>query len=298
MFSPLTDRVVSSPQRSSRQGATIDTMLWHHQAGTDSEGVLRAMASGSRQVSANYVITNEGEIVGVVDEGDRAWTSGSPYDSGKGAAWDRRSITVEVENQSLAPDYRISPAAAEACAKLAADLYDRRGIKLDRSHHLGHRELWEKYQASYPTVCPGGLSVSAIVERAIIITKGTEPTMKLVRATSAAAATATAPAIISRQRYLIGELTSAAVPTAAYSAVYGPSVELSAAEIQTLIAAASARRAQITQGLTVTTDLAPVLQAIAAGEQQDVAAVAAVLAKLDGVDEATAATLAARLARA
>jgi len=165
-YSPLAARVVKTRQKSSRNGATVDTVLWHHQAGTNSESVLAAMASGSRQVSSNYVVTNEGEVVGVVDEAERAWTSGSATDGGRGASWDRRSITVEVENES-ANGWTISAAAYAACAALAADL-DRRhpGIDLSRSDHLGHRELWTGYRASYPTACPGGLDIDKLLAAA------------------------------------------------------------------------------------------------------------------------------------
>lgn len=165
-FSKLADRIAESPQRSSRQGAKIDHVILHHQAGTNAAAVIRAMQSGSRQVSANYVVTNEGEVVGVVDEEDRAWTSGSTSDGGKGAAWDRRSITFEIENESAGGTWPVSAKAEQAVAEVLVDLHRRRGLKLDREHVLGHRDLWTKYKASYPTACPGGLNIARVLERA------------------------------------------------------------------------------------------------------------------------------------
>jgi N-acetyl-anhydromuramyl-L-alanine amidase AmpD len=58
------------------------------------------MVKATKEVSANYAVSNEGRITGVVDEEDRAWTSGSTTDGGAGAAWDRRSITLEIENET------------------------------------------------------------------------------------------------------------------------------------------------------------------------------------------------------
>lgn len=157
-YSGLSSRVYNSSQKSSRNGATIDSFLIHHQASTNSESVLQMMLTGSREVSANYIITNEGQIWSVVPEEYRAWTSGSSSDGGKGAAWDRRSITVEIENESGNPDWRISTAAINAAARLYADLKKRYGVSI----LIGHRDLWERYRASYPTYCPGPTTVSRI----------------------------------------------------------------------------------------------------------------------------------------
>lgn len=106
------------------------------------------MATGSREVSANYVIGNGGEIVGVVPEEFRAWTSGS-------SSWDGRAITVEIVNETGAPDWRISEKAMDAVARLMADVSTRYGFPLDRNTVVTHQELYSRYGASYPTACPG-----------------------------------------------------------------------------------------------------------------------------------------------
>jgi hypothetical protein len=157
--SRLTNQIKASNQSSSRDGTKIDTFLIHHQAGTNDDAAINMMVSGSRKVSANYTISNEGRITLVVDEDRRAWTSGSPSDGGKGAAWDKRAITVEIENESAAPDWRISIAAKTAAARLLQDLRTRYSI----AHVLGHRDLWEKYRASYSTYCPGPETVAQIL---------------------------------------------------------------------------------------------------------------------------------------
>lgn len=164
-YSSLTNQYRPSTQRSSRQGAAIDTILWHHQAGTNDDQVISSMVLRTRTVSSNYTISNEGRITCVVDEEDRAWTSGSTTDGGKGAAWDRRSITVEIENQTGAPDWHISEAAIAAAARLRADLKRRYRIV----NELGHRNLWERFRASYPTYCPGPITVARIQNVGVIV---------------------------------------------------------------------------------------------------------------------------------
>ena len=166
--SALTNQIRLSSQNSSRNGTRIDTFLIHHQAGTNDDAVINSMVSGSKQVSANYTISNEGRLTLVVDEDFRAWTSGSSSDGGKGAQWDRRSVTVEIENEAGAPDWPISAAAIETAAKLLIDLKDRYGV----TNVLGHRDLWNLYQASYATFCPGPDTVNRIVARANELSAG------------------------------------------------------------------------------------------------------------------------------
>lgn len=158
-YSGLTNQAFDTWQKSSRNGTTIDTFLIHHQAGSNDDSVIQEMISGSRQVSANYTIQSDGRLTSVVPEEWRAWTSGSSTDGGKGAQWDRRSITVEIENDGGAPDWHISQAALGKAAMLLADLNTRYNIV----NVLGHRDLWNLYRASYATFCPGPNTVAEIL---------------------------------------------------------------------------------------------------------------------------------------
>lgn len=158
VYSKLTNQVETSAQ-SSKRVSKVDTFLIHHQAGTNDDAVIAAMVNGTKGVSANYTISNEGRITCVVPEERRAWTSGSSYDDGRGAAWDHRSITVEIENESAAPDWNISDKALQAAANLLNDLRSRYTIK----NVLGHRDLWDRFGASYATFCPGPDTVASIV---------------------------------------------------------------------------------------------------------------------------------------
>ena len=170
-----------SPQFSSRNGTPIDHFILHHSAAFDVSQVIAEMVSGSRQVSANYVVGNDGTAYGIIPEEDRAWTSGSPYDGGKGAAWDTRSITFEILDQTGAPDWLISPAAQATVSAIIADCSKRYGIVPQREGAntdwtvYGHRELWDIYGASYATACPGGLPLDAVTISAASLTKTSNP---------------------------------------------------------------------------------------------------------------------------
>lgn len=159
-YSALASSTGVSPKRGSREGARIDTFLVHHMAGVGGAGVTEMMrASGGRTVSANYTIHTDGSLHGVVPEEDRAWTSGAAGDGGRGAAWDRRSITVEIANETGDPSWRISDAALRTAAALLNDLRSRYQIE----NVLGHRDLYQRYGASYPTYCPGPETVDSIL---------------------------------------------------------------------------------------------------------------------------------------
>ena len=53
----------------------------------------------------------------------------------------------------------------------------RYGFRLQRRvNHLGHRELYELFRASYPTACPGGLQLDALTARSLeLLTDGMPP---------------------------------------------------------------------------------------------------------------------------
>lgn len=135
-------------QHSARDGRKVDRIILHHAAGTSLGAVLDMMRYGTREVSSNYVIGNGGEIIGVVPEEFRAWTSGS-------ASWDGRAITFEIVNETGAPDWRISDKAFQAVAQMLADIAARYGLTLNRTTVITHQELYAKHGASYATACPG-----------------------------------------------------------------------------------------------------------------------------------------------
>lgn len=139
-FSPLTDQTMTTKKHSSRKGKSVIRVLVHHWAGT--RGGVERLVHSTDQASANYIILNDGTLIGSVDEIYRAWTSGS---------WeaDAPSITVEIQNETLGPDWRVSGKAIHTLTRLIADIAKRHGWKsITRTQVRGHQEF-------AATACPG-----------------------------------------------------------------------------------------------------------------------------------------------
>lgn len=158
-FSGHTTRTVATPNQSTRNGVTPTFIVLHHMATTGFDGVLNSWATGRKQGSAHYAISNGGEVVGVVPEEYRAWSLSS-------ASFDSKSIVFEIANESVGGSWPVSGAAQEATAKVVADLSRRYGIPLNRDRVIGHREVYTRHGAGYATACPGGLNMDWIVARA------------------------------------------------------------------------------------------------------------------------------------
>ena len=166
-FSPLTAYSVGTEKYSSRYGTPVSRLIVHHTAGGTNDGNVALLSTGARDVSANYCLLTTAELVGIVPEEYRAWTSGSP-------AADNPSITVETVNTSGEPDWLVSDAQIERLAQLAADLCVRYGWgSLDRNRVIGHRQVAQ-------TACPGPYLyplLDWIVERGNMILAGEGPTI-------------------------------------------------------------------------------------------------------------------------
>lgn len=125
---------------SSRSGVAISRVIAHHWAGMF--GGDTRLTNPDVGASANYFIYSDGRIFGQVPEEYRAWTSGS-WDA------DAPSITWEMQNSSLGPDWQVTPAALNAAIALTADIAKRYGWGgVSSSRVRGHREF-------AATACPG-----------------------------------------------------------------------------------------------------------------------------------------------
>lgn len=169
-FSGLTTRTSGNARQFSNRGRGVDMFIVHHAATTSESAVLSMMSTGSRQVSANYVVNGK-SLIGVVPEEFRAWTSGS-------AQFDGRAITVETVNDRVGQtdmSWTISEDSYQSLAKLIADCSTRYGFPLDRDHVVGHRELYSRWGAGYSTACPSGINLDRLVEMAKEYQKGGTP---------------------------------------------------------------------------------------------------------------------------
>jgi hypothetical protein len=148
-YSPLTDRRMpptgtfeGRKKWSARPvGVRINGLNVHHWAGTNMSGLNRLVYSND-PASANYLILNDGTLIGSVPEEFRAWTT-SAY------ANDDDKITVEIQNETGAPSWRVSDAAIATLVRLYADLAKRHKFSPTRANLKGHQEY------GIATACPG-----------------------------------------------------------------------------------------------------------------------------------------------
>lgn len=135
-----------SPRVSKISGFTV-----HHHAGVDAMGEA---TNPSREVSANYWISNAGDIIPQVDESMRAWTSGAVgYPAG--AESDHRNITVEVSNSPEGVrdgTWAVSDAAYQALVKLMGDVFKRHNLGTVRRGTSSGVAVHQDFVA---TACPG-----------------------------------------------------------------------------------------------------------------------------------------------
>lgn len=152
-----------SPNHSIRE-SDIDMFIIHHTTETGDVKNLRSymMRKNDRNVSANWLMAQNGEAHEVVPPEYRAWTSGSI---------DHRAVTVETMNTSGAPNWGISKESHEGIAQILAWAHRQWGIPLDRKHVIGHKEV-----PGAATACPGpSMDIDWIVARAIKLNTPEEP---------------------------------------------------------------------------------------------------------------------------
>lgn len=137
-----------SPNSTNPRNHKIDKITIHHMAGNLSiESCGAGFASASRQASSNYGIGSDGRIGMYVEEKNRSFCSSSREN-------DHRAITIEVANDSKAPDWHVSDKALESLIALCVDICQRNGIeKLNFTGDKNGNLTQHNYFAA--TECPG-----------------------------------------------------------------------------------------------------------------------------------------------
>jgi hypothetical protein len=148
-YSPLTDEKMpptglyrgSVKWQARPANVRINGLNVHHHAATGTGGIVR-LTTSSDPASANYIIRTNGRLIGSVPEEFRAWTTSS-------YAADDDKITVEIQNETGAPTWRVSAAAMQTLIRLFADIARRYQFPPTRAHIIGHQEY------GIATACPG-----------------------------------------------------------------------------------------------------------------------------------------------
>ncbi len=137
----ILDKIQSqpSPNHNERIGGPADMLLLHYTGMETGEGALQRLCDPSAQVSAHYLVFEDGRIVSMVDEERRAWHAGVSSWAGD-ADINSRSIGIEIVNVGHDLGYPDFPSAQiEAVTALAVDIVGRHEIAAARV--LGHSDV-------------------------------------------------------------------------------------------------------------------------------------------------------------
>ncbi len=115
------------------------TMVVLHYTEMEREAALLRLTDPSAKVSAHYFISEEGEVVRLVDEAKRAWHAGASYWRGHRDV-NSASVGIELDNPGHALGYReFADAQIEALVPLLGDVVRRHGIP--RANVVGHSDV-------------------------------------------------------------------------------------------------------------------------------------------------------------
>lgn len=130
--STLVTGCIPSPNYTKQRKYPIDTIIIHCMAGTyDAKRCGQLFQDPKRGASSHYGISSNGEIYQYVNEQYRAWTTGGDKkcNGWTGSDYDHRSITMEVSNITLGPNWDIAPQALQSIIALCTDICKRHNIK-------------------------------------------------------------------------------------------------------------------------------------------------------------------------
>lgn len=145
--SPLVSYTKLVKNHSGQRTQPISKITVHHMAGNLSLETCAKLFNGTRQASSNYAIDSKGNIALYVEEKNRAWTSSSAWN-------DQRAVTIEVANNTLAPNWTISAEAYKSLINLIVDICKRNNIKeLVFTGDKNGSYTWHCMYAA--TACPG-----------------------------------------------------------------------------------------------------------------------------------------------
>ncbi len=99
----------ASPNHGARRaGAAIDMLVLHYTGMDNATVALERLCDPASEVSAHYMVAEDGACWRLVDEGRRAWHAGASLWAGESDI-NSRSIGIEIVNPGHGPDYRPFP---------------------------------------------------------------------------------------------------------------------------------------------------------------------------------------------
>jgi len=137
--SPLVKDVRPSPNHGDRKGRQPDAIILHHTAMASGEAALVRLCDPVSEVSAHYLIWEDGQVTQLVPENRRAWHAGRSYWSGER---DMNSVSIGIELVHPGPEGGDPPypeAQISATIALCLDIMGRRSIPAIRV--LAHSDI-------------------------------------------------------------------------------------------------------------------------------------------------------------
>ncbi|MBV8169405.1 MAG: N-acetylmuramoyl-L-alanine amidase, partial [Alphaproteobacteria bacterium] len=133
-------RIVDRPSPNfSARNAAIDTLILHYTGMQSGQAAIERLCDPAAQVSAHYVIDEDGTIHRLVDEPHKAWHAGVSFWQGD-EDLNRVSVGIELVNPGHEWGYRAFPAPQLAsCLALARDIVQRHAIAPSRV--VGHSDV-------------------------------------------------------------------------------------------------------------------------------------------------------------
>jgi N-acetylmuramoyl-L-alanine amidase len=135
----VTIRERPSPNQGPRAPGPIDMLVLHYTGMTSAASALDRLCDPVAEVSAHYLIEEDGTVWRLVDETRRAWHAGRGFWAGERDI-NSRSIGIELANPGHEHGYRAFPEAQiEALETLARAVLSRHPIPPNRV--LGHSDV-------------------------------------------------------------------------------------------------------------------------------------------------------------
>ena len=128
-----------SPNFGDRRGRAIDALVLHYTGMASGEAALARLLDTGSEVSAHYLVWEDGRIDQLVAEADRAWHAGRSFWAGER---DLNAISIGIEIVNGGHDFGLPPYPPGQIATLAAlsgDICARRAIAPARV--LGHSDV-------------------------------------------------------------------------------------------------------------------------------------------------------------
>lgn len=134
----LVNHLVDSPNWNERKRA-ISMVVLHYTGMKTAVEALERMCDAEAEVSAHYMIDEDGIVTRLVPEEKRAWHAGRSYWRGESDV-NSASIGIELVNPGHEWGYRAFPEAQmDALLPLLADILDRHDIP--RANVVGHSDI-------------------------------------------------------------------------------------------------------------------------------------------------------------